>query len=292
MSFTYSRALVAAFSAGNSLDTEPFAPLKSNHTLAPFLWHDKMMELSPRSQFGMMCEPLTEDRGADLLTWWLAGFPVKTSAQLVKEWGLAVSAADCGASSLASLARYDPATHSLKTAQCSLLEDLTECSPTLPRWGLMRSGAVYQQPIVALGMRETGFGFSQETWATPVCMDCLPPKSEEALMREATIARPGRSKPANLRDQVSNMHMWPTPCSTDSKGAGKTGQLRDRLDYAVERGATKSQTYESPQQAGQLNPMWEDWLMGWPIGHTGLEPLETDKFQEWKQSHSLCLERG
>ncbi len=88
------------------------------------------------------------------------------------------------------------------------------------------------------------------------------------------------------------VQMWPTPCSTDSKGAGKSGQLRDLLGYAVQRGATKSQAYESPQQAGQLNPMWEDWLMGWPIGHTGLEPLGTGKLAEWQQSHSLCLERG
>ncbi len=36
---------------------------------------------------------------------------------------------------------------------------------------------------------------------------------------------------------------WPTPCATDHKGAGKDGTFRDRLDYAVERGKTKSHTY-------------------------------------------------
>jgi hypothetical protein len=44
--------------------------------------------------------------------------------------------------------------------------------------------------------------------------------------------------------------LLPTPCATDYKGAGKTGQLRDRLDYAVERGATKSKTYWPTPRAG------------------------------------------
>lgn len=36
---------------------------------------------------------------------------------------------------------------------------------------------------------------------------------------------------------------WPTPCATDHKGSGKNGTDRDRLDYAVERGKTKSHIY-------------------------------------------------
>ena len=35
----------------------------------------------------------------------------------------------------------------------------------------------------------------------------------------------------------------PTPCATDHKGSGKNGADRDRLDYAVERGNTKSHLY-------------------------------------------------
>lgn len=46
-------------------------------------------------------------------------------------------------------------------------------------------------------------------------MDKLPPKSEQALFREMTIARPGRSQPANLRDQVSNSQNWPTPTANN-----------------------------------------------------------------------------
>ena len=79
------------------------------------------------------------------------------------------------------------------------------------------------------------------------------------------------------------------PCqdlSVAGKGAGKTGKRRDRLDYAAERGATKSRIYGEPAAAGgQLNPEWVEWLMGWPIGWTALKPLGTDKCQQWQQQH-------
>jgi len=39
------------------------------------------------------------------------------------------------------------------------------------------------------------------------------------------------------------------------------------------------------QAGGQLNPDWVEWLMGYPIGWTGLEPLEMDKYQQWLHSH-------
>lgn len=29
-----------------------------------------------------------------------------------------------------------------------------------------------------------------------------------------------------------------------------------------------------------------EWMMGWPIGWTACEPLATDRFQQWFDSHS------
>lgn len=42
------------------------------------------------------------------------------------------------------------------------------------------------------------------------------------------------------------------------------------------------------QVGGLLNPEWEEWLMGWPIGWTELKPLAMDKFREWQLQHSAC----
>lgn len=34
------------------------------------------------------------------------------------------------------------------------------------------------------------------------------------------------------------------------------------------------------------NPEFWEWMMGWPIGSTALQPLGMDKFRQWQQQHS------
>jgi len=62
-------------------------------------------------------------------------------------------------------------------------------------------------------------------WATPNTMDHLPPRSEEGTMKLMEGQRKGRTKPANLREQVDNETMdmykqtsstlWPTPTTQE-----------------------------------------------------------------------------
>jgi hypothetical protein len=36
----------------------------------------------------------------------------------------------------------------------------------------------------------------------------------------------------------------------------------------------------TPQELnGALNPTWVEWLMGWPLGWTDLQPSATDKYR-------------
>jgi len=51
-----------------------------------------------------------------------------------------------------------------------------------------------------------------------------------------------------------------------------------------------AQVKEENQPTGHLNPDWTEWLMGWPIGWTDSKQLETDKFQQWWNSHGERLE--
>ena len=84
---------------------------------------------------------------------------------------------------------------------------------------------------------------------------------------------------------LSAVRMWPTPVATAHKGwsAGHNrADTDDRLDYTIERQANQSGT------TGRLNPEFVEYLMGWPIGHTGLEPVATARFQEWLLAHSPC----
>lgn len=64
-------------------------------------------------------------------------------------------------------------------------------------------------------------------WATPNTMDHLPVRSPEALLRQATGSRKGRTMPANLREQVDEetMRLWPTPAARDYRGTNSMEHL-------------------------------------------------------------------
>lgn len=40
----------------------------------------------------------------------------------------------------------------------------------------------------------------------------------------------------------------------------------------------------------RISPTTHELLMNWPDGWTDLQPLETDRFQQWLQAHGACLE--
>jgi len=79
---------------------------------------------------------------------------------------------------------------------------------------------------------------------------------------------------------------WPTPRATDYKGARcplAAAKVRARGFYP-----NLQEAIAEAAGGGTLNPDWDEWLMGWPIGWTELKPLEMGKFREWQQQHSLC----
>jgi hypothetical protein len=159
MSWSYSLVQVEEYSAACCSDTELSALLSTTPTPDQFYWPDKTTEHSRLSRFGMTCVPLTASHGEALLTWYLAGFHARTSAlqEVGPDW--TAKGQGYGEKWLGLLGRFDPDSCSLKTAQLSLLEDLTACCPTLPRWGLMLDGELYPQPIPALCTDEKESGF-------------------------------------------------------------------------------------------------------------------------------------
>ena len=69
-------------------------------------------------------------------------------------------------------------------------------------------------------------------------------------------------------------HVWGTPKAQDSRHA-----LRDRGKGNL------GEQVSGLHNGGKLNPVWTEWLMGWPIGWTDLKPLETDKSHCVQQQH-------
>ena len=172
---------------------------------------------------------------------------------------------------------------------------------------------------------------------TPNTMDHMSPKRQEVLDRESSVARKGRSRPGNLRDQVAveeGQRMWPTPTTRDWKGGSGTIEWKNgrfvrvsnttgieygaTLDGAVAKwptprvsdteggkahnvelhngsfsrtnkdgvrwGVKLRDAVESSPEASvttDLNPQWECWLMGLPVGWVSLDPLPEEAYREW-----------
>jgi hypothetical protein len=163
MSWLFSQVLVEEYLGDISSDGEQSVQSNGSHTQQAYCAPDKMTAFSRLSRFGMTYKPLTESRGEELLTLYLAGFHAKTSPQPEKEKELTENGQECGEKWHASFTKYDPDSSSWKTHQCSLLGDLDEFSETWPRWGLMRSGECWEQRMLEQTIRGTESGF----WPTP-----------------------------------------------------------------------------------------------------------------------------
>ncbi len=115
-------------------------------------------------------------------------------------------------------------------------------------------------------------GAGGDDLATAVARDLWPtPTSSDAKGRGKKYAQGGT--PLSCAAKT-----WPTPSARDWKSSNASPETMKKnarpLNETVTRGA-----------GGALNPMWVEWLMGWPLGWTALEPLEMDKYQRWLEQH-------
>jgi hypothetical protein len=205
----------------------------------------------------MTFAPLTGDRGAAVLMSFLGAFPAKTSALQGKAPELTENGRDYGGKWREYLAKYDHGSHSWKTAQPLLLEGWGECSVIWPRWGMMRGGVCWELATLARPTSETAYGL----WPTPTVCE--------------NYNRKGASKTSG-DGLATAIKKWPTPTAHNAKeGAFPAEYNRNTPTLAAQAG-------------GQLSPTWVEWLMGWPLGWTGFEPLEMAKFQAWRRSLGDC----
>jgi hypothetical protein len=101
-------------------DGEPSAQSNGNLTQQAYLQHDRMTAFSRLSRFGMTFRPLTADRGEDLLMWYREDFLARIFQSQGEARVLMERDQDSGEKWRGWLARFDPASSTLKTVQCSL----------------------------------------------------------------------------------------------------------------------------------------------------------------------------
>jgi hypothetical protein len=139
---------------------EQLPPLKSKITHAEFYCNGKLMDSYLDSLSGTTYEHSMESLGEEKSMSSQAVFHAKTLVPQEKESGLTESDQDSGEKWQGSFAKYDPATHSLRTPQCSLFEDSTEFCAILPKWGLMLNGELWEQQTLVQSTRGIESGLS------------------------------------------------------------------------------------------------------------------------------------
>lgn len=164
MSWHFSRALVGEYLVENSSGGEQCAPSSGNPTPLLFCASDRTTEFFLRSPCGMTLEHSTEDHGAAWLTWFLEASRAKTFRLPEMAQDFPANDPDSGVKWQGLLARYDPASCSWKTPQCSLFADSEPSLETWPRWGSMRNGECWERMPLAQTKSANESGF----WPTPI----------------------------------------------------------------------------------------------------------------------------
>lgn len=141
---------------------------------------------------------------------------------------------------------------SLRTCRDYLQASGAHSSPafsvTWPRWGIASDGEFGELTMLVPFTDAT----ECSSWRTPDTHKCG--GAQDATKRAAG------GHGVRLQDQVK---MWPTPAAQDAKNATlpRSQTERDTVPGALIRQGS----------VGALNPMWVEWLQGFPSGWTDLE---------------------
>jgi hypothetical protein len=155
------------------------------------------------------------------------------------------------------LASYDLDTQSWRMSEDISLWGDYRLLENLPKSGMTRNGVLYQQPDWVRPIDE----IASSLWPTPTTQENEHPNAtwNEKMRR---VAPNGSTHGINLADAVRK---WPSPQSHDAK------HLYSKPKPSGQQMLSNHIYKNDPTTAGgKLNPMWVEWLMGFPTGWTDL----------------------
>ena len=143
---------------------------------------------------------------------------------------------------------------------------------TYPAWGIILHGALYPLRPLERDTSDADFGGLQcETIPTPTM------HNHKQAVTLATLS-------LNSLDLLNYCNLYPTACvnglRTGSQVVSRVKSLKHLSD------AEKTELLKGC--GGKLNPDWVEWLMGWKIGWTRLQPVDfgTCKSTDYPDSQS------
>ena len=300
MNWLYLQALVAGCSGRSCFDGEPSARSSMTPTGKLSCSRGRKTAISILSRSGRTFAISTGGRGVES---WMSSLRASRASRspLPGDSGELTTSGICGPKPSGSFAKWDRGTRCWRTYQGLLgAATLERFSGTWPKRGSMRSGACWARTMLVPRTGGNGSGL-------------LPTPSASGYDSnqggsDANDPR-GYSRNGKIRYSLQGMArrgMWPTPRVSMANGPSRAeiaaGNPKGRLETAVMLPTPTSRDWKSGTGAdhgshspplssaigGQLNPTWVEWLMGFPLGWTDLQPLATDRFRRWLERHGCC----
>ena len=295
MSWHCSQELGGGFSVDTYLAGLRSAQWRLRSTLESACSPDSETVSSRHSPSGMTLPPSMASRGEDSSTSSAEDSPAKISVWPGEEPASTERARGCGRTCTESFAKYDRDSHLWRIPLSLFPEDCTEYSGTWPRAGMMLRGWCWELLMSVLRTSENGYGFSPRTerhliptptacnapnagsntkgpkslidvaktgwnpgekWLTPVATDGLKSKFTQASLAKRYVKHPN----GNLSEQMAFRQIFPTAVCRGIDGGKHSREMLEKIAKEDARGML----------GGALNPMWVEWLMGWPLGWTDL----------------------
>jgi hypothetical protein len=170
------------------------------------------------------------------------------------------------------LAHYDQSTQSWRMSEDISLWGDYKSLENLPKSGMTRNGVLYQQQEWVRPIDEN----ASSLWPTPTAVNRAMEGNVRMYRAKIEVGEMTEQEAnAILGKSVWEAHskipaMWPTP--TYGKLAGGTGGMQQiEAKYLAGEITSEERRAMRAGNGGKLNPMWVEWLMGFPIGWTDLK---------------------
>ena len=229
MSYIYLQEQGEESSAVCFSDIPQFVLSRLNLTAEKSYSKDNETESCQSSQSGTMCKLSMETHGEEKLMSSAEASPAKTYPQQVRGQESKDQEAVCGSTWRESSVKFDLNTLSWKTHQCLWEEDLAPSSLTLPKWGMMQSGALWERIMSPLLIDETESGF---LLPTPTCADAtmgaiLNDNTKLIMLKSGKLRKISNQGVSGSIGLARTVAMWPTPRAGNpgSRPNGKGGKI-------------------------------------------------------------------
>lgn len=146
------------------------------------------------------------------------------------------------------------------------IEEWAQSLGSAIRSGAVINGKVYKKESLT---KSTDVLNQDFTWPTPVASDSGSEKIDLWFKRAIEKDEQGINLHFALRHAVQ---LWPTPAHRDYKGQNSVNHIKKSLKEGKNGslGQLPNAVLYRTGQSGQLNPVWVEWLMGYPDNYTNV----------------------